>query len=121
MGWQAGRRAGHSPPGFIATVIGFRSVLVHLDLKVAQFGVIEAWIIDVASHLAVGEMGGTARRVDIPVTFDGPDLDAVAVLHPLGEPAAMAGLAAVDVLEAQHHERLARVRSGDGGERRQDL
>jgi KipI family sensor histidine kinase inhibitor len=79
---------GAAPAGVDEAVVGFCTVVVHVDPEVDEIDVVEAWLADLASGQArtdsagAGPGGGRGtdepRRVDIPVTFDGPDLDAVA-------------------------------------------
>ncbi|HUY66702.1 MAG TPA: urea amidolyase family protein [Acidimicrobiales bacterium] len=79
------RRSGLAPEGVREAVVGFRSVVVHLDPAVEQVGSTEGWVLELADRQA-GARGAhptpgpapVGDRVDIPVTFDGPDLEAVA-------------------------------------------
>jgi KipI family sensor histidine kinase inhibitor len=82
------RSTGAAPAGVDEAVVGFCTVVVHVDAEVDRIDVVEAWLADLASRQAGPEPAGAGpgrgsgadgpRRVDIPVTFDGPDLDAVA-------------------------------------------
>ncbi|HEY7915712.1 MAG TPA: 5-oxoprolinase/urea amidolyase family protein [Acidimicrobiales bacterium] len=81
------RRSGLAPEGVRGAVVGFCSVVVHLEPAVEGAEAIERWALELADH-GVGRGGPGIRptpgsapvrdRVDIPVTFDGPDLEAVA-------------------------------------------
>jgi KipI family sensor histidine kinase inhibitor len=88
-----GRRTGRAPAGIGETVVGMGNVVVHLDGPTAAGDVIGPWLQELAAGLDrsdalgsepfddSGPAGGSPpgqRRVDIPVTFDGPDLDEVA-------------------------------------------
>jgi KipI family sensor histidine kinase inhibitor len=75
-----------APEGVRGAVVGFRSVVVHLDPAVEQ-AAIEGWVLELAERQAgTGARGARPTPwsapvrdgVDIPVTFDGPDLEAVA-------------------------------------------
>ncbi len=82
------RRVGTAPAVGAEVLTGFDSVVVRLDPGVAVDHGFEAWLADLASRpdavppLTATDTGrrpdGDGRPVDIPVTFDGPDLDAVA-------------------------------------------
>jgi KipI family sensor histidine kinase inhibitor len=89
-----------APPGVGEVVVGLRTVLVHIDPMadplVAEPLGIEAWLAHLGSSVAVAPPGAASapdgapagapptpvdpsgRSVEIPVTFDGPDLDDVA-------------------------------------------
>ena len=82
-------RAGTAPTGSAEMLIGFDSVVVRVDPGVAADERFGAWLAGLASHPedrpapsaagSGGESGTSAgATVDIPVTFDGPDLDTVA-------------------------------------------
>jgi KipI family sensor histidine kinase inhibitor len=85
---ELARETGGAPPGVEGAVVGFRSVVVRLDLEVEWPAAVEAWLLDLVSTatsdvgLATGPrprpVDGRRDVVDIPVTFDGPDLEAVA-------------------------------------------
>ena len=72
--------------GIEETVVGFASVVVHLDeAGDGEVGDVERWLVNLVGRSGVGDhpAGGPDptvrhRRVNIPVSFDGPDLDAVA-------------------------------------------
>ena len=77
------------PPGIGETVIGLRTVLVHIDPVMADPAGIQDWLNRLGSSLASAPSApapsaaapspdGPGRVVEIPVTFDGPDLDDVA-------------------------------------------
>ena len=95
-----------APPGIGEVVVGLRTVLVHIDPMAHPLGAdplgVEAWLAQLCSSVAVAPpavavgppaagvgppaagvgppaAGDASRRsVEIPVTFDGPDLDDVA-------------------------------------------
>jgi KipI family sensor histidine kinase inhibitor len=79
---------GAAPAGVGEAVVGFCTVVVHVDPEVDRIDGVEAWLADLASGQAGPGSAGAGpgrgsgadgpRQVDIPVTFDGPDLDAVA-------------------------------------------
>ena len=78
-----------APPGVGEVVVGLRSVLVHVDPLIAYpmtdenpMG-LEAWLAGLGSPVAAAPPNltgadGSHRLVEIPVTFDGPDLEEVA-------------------------------------------
>jgi KipI family sensor histidine kinase inhibitor len=87
------RRTGPVPAGIGETVVGMGNVVVHLDGPTAAADAIGPWLQELAAGLDHSEQFDsepfvhsgphpdsppTPRRVDIPVTFDGPDLDEVA-------------------------------------------
>jgi KipI family sensor histidine kinase inhibitor len=82
------QRGGRAPAGIEETVVGFRSVVVHLDPESDQPELVEEWLTELASRAVTaaapssGPPTATAapgrRHVEIPATFDGPDLEAVA-------------------------------------------
>jgi KipI family sensor histidine kinase inhibitor len=77
------RDAPEAPVGIEDVVVGFASVVVHLDPTSAQPDQCERWLADLAADaLAATDMSagpdGGGRTIELPVTFDGPDLDAVA-------------------------------------------
>jgi KipI family sensor histidine kinase inhibitor len=74
-----------APIGFEESVVGFGNVVVHLDAGVGSVEEVGAWVARVAQRLpdpdtaAAGTAASRgARRVEIPVAFDGPDLVEVA-------------------------------------------
>ncbi len=86
------RPTGRAPAGIGETVVGMGTVVVHLD-DPTEDGDAGPWLQELAAELDRSEQfdpepfddsvaaGGSPpgpRRVDIPVTFDGPDLDEVA-------------------------------------------
>ncbi len=78
---RARRRAG-VPEGIEETVVGMASVVVHLDPAVAGPERVGQWLVDVVDTeerlLDPGpEATVPARHLDIPVRFDGPDLEVV--------------------------------------------
>ena len=92
------RRHGQAPDEIEEAVVGFRSVVVHLDGSGDDVDSVEEWLADLVSRQdagasdATGREGRAGRHVDVPVTFDGPDLGAVAAI--VGEtPAAVVELA----------------------------
>lgn len=78
------RQTGRAPAGIGETVVGMGSVVVHLDQPTASTDAVGSWLQELAGSEPVddsGLAGGSppgSRRVDIPVIFDGPDLDEVA-------------------------------------------
>ncbi|HEY6624970.1 MAG TPA: 5-oxoprolinase/urea amidolyase family protein [Acidimicrobiales bacterium] len=79
------------PPGIIETVVGLRTVLVHIDPVIADPAGIQDWLARLGSSgpspgapsaalpsAAPPSPGASGRVVEMPVTFDGPDLDGVA-------------------------------------------
>ncbi len=81
-----------APVGFEESVVGFGNVVVHVDPGVGSAEEIGAWVARVAQRLPDPDppAGGTAgaegaRRVEIPVVFDGPDLVEVATTEALAE------------------------------------
>ena len=76
------RTGGGAPEALGESVVGFGNVVVHLEPGRERPEVVEAWLRDLARRIPdrSGDVpahdGG--RRVVIPVTFDGPDLGAVA-------------------------------------------
>jgi len=99
---ERARRRGGAPDHIEETVVGFRSVVVHLDGSDTELGPVEEWLVDllarpgtVGSDAVDGQAG---HHVDVPVTFDGPDLEAVAAM--IGAPpAAVVELACRPTLE----------------------
>ena len=87
------RQTGRAPAGIGETVVGMGNVVVHLDDRTKAGDAVGPWLKELAAGLdhseqfdsepfddsvaAEGSLSGP-RRVDIPVTFDGPDLDEVA-------------------------------------------
>ncbi|HVB94570.1 MAG TPA: carboxyltransferase domain-containing protein [Acidimicrobiales bacterium] len=75
-------------------VVGFRSVVVHVDPLTNDPGRCESWLAGLEGSPWAGSEPGPlpapARRIDVPATFDGPDL---------GEAAAAAGITADAVVE----------------------
>jgi KipI family sensor histidine kinase inhibitor len=90
-------RTQRSPAGVEGAVVGFRSVVVHVEPTAAQEP-IEEWlsalVADTVERHGSDQPGVTVgddrRRVDIAVTFDGPDL---------AEVAAATGCTVIDVIE----------------------
>ena len=73
------------PRGVGEIVIGLRTVLVHIDPLLADATGVATWLAGLGSAVASAASVAPAatsdpppRRVEIPVTFDGPDLDDVA-------------------------------------------
>lgn len=85
---ETARTMGLAPNGVEGTVVGYCSVVVHLQPELEKPEVVEEWLIGLRSpHGEVGmpEPGMTTdlvieanNVVDIPVIFDGPDLAEVA-------------------------------------------
>jgi KipI family sensor histidine kinase inhibitor len=80
------RRARTSVAGIEDAVIGFHSVVVHVD-PAAPLELVEQWLSGLVTGAGAGRhaagrqtatTGDGPRRVDIAVTFDGPDLAEVA-------------------------------------------
>ncbi len=88
------RREGQAPDGIVDTVVGFHSVVVHLDPHAERPDLIERWLTRLAAddddtamdrershpHGPAGGAPGDGLHLDIPVTFDGPDLVEVATM-----------------------------------------
>ncbi len=79
------RRSGLAPEGVLGAVVGFRSVVVHLDPAVEQVDATGGWVLELADRDAGARAARPTQgsqkvgdRVEIPVTFDGPDLEAAA-------------------------------------------
>jgi KipI family sensor histidine kinase inhibitor len=84
------RRDGTAPVGVEDSVVGLANLVVHLDPLAAEPDTVEPWLSDLVRRCAGGNHptdrtdatdGGTdtaTRRVEIPVTFDGADLETVA-------------------------------------------
>ena len=88
------RREVRAPGGIVDTVVGFHSVVVHLDPRAERPDLVERWLAGLAAadadtgphregspehRTAIGAPSG-GLHLDIPVTFDGPDLDEVAAM-----------------------------------------
>ncbi len=80
------RRSRTSVAGIEDAVIGFHNLVVHID-PAAPLQPIEQWLSELVGEAGAGKQpasrqragtGDGPRRVDIAVTFDGPDLDEVA-------------------------------------------
>ncbi len=78
------RRNGGGPEGIVETVVGLASVVVHIDAAADGAEYLERWLIELIDDGAWEanpvEPGHAVhkRHVDIPVSFDGQDLDEVA-------------------------------------------
>jgi KipI family sensor histidine kinase inhibitor len=78
------RRNGGGPAGIVETVVGLASVVVHVDAAADGAEHLERWLTELINDGAWEanpvEPGHAERKrhVDIPVSFDGQDLDAVA-------------------------------------------
>jgi KipI family sensor histidine kinase inhibitor len=78
--------SGRAPGGVGETVVGDGNVVVHLDPVTVQPEPIERWLAAVAMQLENGappsaqQSSDDHRHVEIPVTFDGADLDMVATM-----------------------------------------
>ena len=78
------RRNGGGPAGIVETVVGLASVVVHVDPAAGGAEYLERWLIELINDRAWEanpvEPGHTVHRrhMDIPVSFDGQDLDGVA-------------------------------------------
>ncbi|PWH12269.1 MAG: allophanate hydrolase [Anaerolineae bacterium] len=77
-------------PGFLECVPGYASLAVHYDPLILAYGQIYDWLVN---RLALVEPSAArpARRVEVPVTYDGPDLEFVAAYCHL-TPAQVIGL-----------------------------
>lgn len=86
--------ANTAPMAIGDVVVGFRSLVVHVDPLTNDPQRSQPWLAQLEDSLRAGseadDLPAAARRVDIPTTFDGPDLDEVAEV---------AGLAADAVVE----------------------
>ena len=77
------RDVAEAPVGIEDVVVGFASVVVHLDPASAQPERCERWLADLAADALAATGSDTrpgrgGRTIELPVTFEGPDLDAVA-------------------------------------------
>jgi KipI family sensor histidine kinase inhibitor len=108
---ERGRRSRRAPVGVGETVVGMASLVVHLDGSTGTEDAVGEWLQELTTGVdssapsdpsersaASGSARGSAlrRRVDIPVTFDGPDLDEVA------ERIGIAPARVADLLTAAH-------------------
>jgi KipI family sensor histidine kinase inhibitor len=92
------RRDGQAPEGVEDAVVGLASVVVHLAPWGGRADVVEEWLVALGTgpagpmqHQLAGAGAPGPRHVDIPVTFDGPDMEEVADM--IGAtPADVAGL-----------------------------
>ncbi|MHB1711044.1 MAG: 5-oxoprolinase subunit B/C family protein [Acidimicrobiales bacterium] len=71
-----------APAGIGDIVVGFRSVVVHVDPLVEEPERCRAWLADLdpGSGDPPDDIPPPVRRIDIPVIFDGADLDEVATI-----------------------------------------
>jgi len=80
------RSSGAAPAGVGETVVGYGNVVVHLDPLTVPPESTEQWLAALALQLENGAPSPASRsphdhrHVDIPVTFDGADLEAVATM-----------------------------------------
>jgi KipI family sensor histidine kinase inhibitor len=83
------RRQGRAPVGIVDTVVGFRSVVVHLDPRAERPDLVERWLTRLADDGSTGPDSEHRRadgrpsgglHLDVPAAFDGPDLEEVATL-----------------------------------------
>jgi KipI family sensor histidine kinase inhibitor len=72
------RATGPEPPGLGAVVAGAGNVVVRFDPAAPRPDLVEAWVRVVAGRPHPPDRTGPGRLVEVPVVFDGPDLDAVA-------------------------------------------
>jgi KipI family sensor histidine kinase inhibitor len=83
---ERARSLGTAPVGVEESVVGFHNVVVHLDPLSTEPRLVEPWLADLISlghparSEAADDLAAAAHRIQIPVTFDGPDLEAVAAL-----------------------------------------
>ncbi|HWE69051.1 MAG TPA: 5-oxoprolinase/urea amidolyase family protein [Acidimicrobiales bacterium] len=87
--------AGTAPAGTGDAVVGFRSLVVHVDPLIDEPERTRSWLADLdptrsAPNSPSRSASPPARRIEIPTAFDGPDLDEVA---------STAGMAANDVVD----------------------
>ncbi len=78
---ERARRAGTAPAGSTETLTGFDSVVVRVDPGVVVHVEFETWLAGLAAgpdDMPGGQDADPGIPLDLPVTFDGPDLDAVA-------------------------------------------
>jgi KipI family sensor histidine kinase inhibitor len=73
------RAAGSEPPGLGAIVAGAGNVVVRFDPGAPRPDLVEEWVREVAGRPHDPNRDGPGRLVEVPVVFDGPDLDPVAV------------------------------------------
>jgi len=88
---RTARAAGPEPPGLGAIVAGAGNVVVRFDPGAPRSDLVEAWVREVAGRPRRPEGAGRERPVELPVVFDGPDLEAVAAATGL-TPDAVVGL-----------------------------
>jgi KipI family sensor histidine kinase inhibitor len=75
------RRSGRAPGCIAETVVGFRSVVVHLDPGEDPPELVARWLAGLPSGGAPPASEPPGRlSVEVPVSFDGPDLEAVATM-----------------------------------------
>jgi KipI family sensor histidine kinase inhibitor len=91
------REAGLAPEGIEETVIGFGSVVVHLDPLVARPVRVEQWLTALNADEPSATPGADRRHLDIPATFDGSDLGAVADLIGTTPASVVERLTAIDL------------------------
>jgi KipI family sensor histidine kinase inhibitor len=73
---------GAAIPGLREIVPGYSTLLVHYDPAETEFAAVRDDVMAVARE-AASSPGDAARRVEIPVIYDGPDLAFVAEYHQL--------------------------------------
>lgn len=72
------RATGSEPPGLGAIVAGAGNVVVRFDPAAPRPDHVEEWVREVAGRPQDPNRARPGRLVEVPVVFDGPDLDAVA-------------------------------------------
>lgn len=102
------RRAGRAPEGVEEAVVGLRSVVVRFDLRVTA-DVVDQWLADLADSVLRSipavetadrdspALDRPAHHLEIPVTFDGPDLAAVAGRADVGVDTVVSWLTAAEL------------------------
>jgi KipI family sensor histidine kinase inhibitor len=74
----AARATGPEPAGLGAIVAGAGNVVVRFDPATPRPDLVEAWVRQVAGRPHHPRDRGPGRHIEIPVVFDGPDLERVA-------------------------------------------
>jgi KipI family sensor histidine kinase inhibitor len=80
---EEARAAGPEPPGLGAVVAGAGNVVVRFDPAAPRPDLVEEWVREVADRPHHRDGTGPGRLVEVPVVFDGPDLETVATTNGL--------------------------------------